>query len=57
MANTLQAWREAAQRAGQHGAVAALGLNKLTREGCFCVRFVFSQGELTIKGGWAGVYL
>jgi hypothetical protein len=22
--------------------------------GCFCVRFVFSPGEVTIKGGWAG---
>ena len=25
------------------------------REGCFCVRFVFSQGELMTEGGWAGV--
>ncbi len=24
------------------------------REGCFCVRFVFSPGEVTFKGGWAG---
>ena len=27
----------------------------LGQSGFFCVRFVFSQGELTIKGGWAGV--
>ena len=26
-----------------------------TEDGCFCVRFVFSQGELMTEGGWAGV--
>ena len=25
------------------------------RKRCFCVRFVFSQGELMTEGGWAGV--